>query len=77
MDGVGIIAQEILKNNGTIIGNWPTEGYEFQESKGLIDDNMFYGLAIDEDNQYELTDERIKLWCEQLLNSNELLALKK
>ena len=77
VDGVGIIAKEIIKNNGTIIGNWPTNGYEFQESKGLINETMFYGLAIDEDNQYELTDERIKLWCEQLLNSKELKDLLK
>jgi hypothetical protein len=38
---------------------------------------MFYGLAIDEDNQSELTDERIKLWCDQLLNSKELQGLVK
>tara|TARA_Y100001933_G_C18950921_1_gene543707 strand:- start:86 stop:610 length:525 start_codon:yes stop_codon:yes gene_type:complete len=68
VDGIGIIGKEILKNNGNIIGHWPTEGYEFQESKGLVSDNMFFGLALDEDNQYELTDERIKLWCDQLLN---------
>tara|TARA_B100000900_G_C20426139_1_gene652998 strand:+ start:390 stop:914 length:525 start_codon:yes stop_codon:yes gene_type:complete len=75
VDGMGIIAKEILKNKGTIIGNWSTEGYEFQESKGLINENTFYGLAIDEDNQPELTDERISLWVDQLLNSKELLSL--
>ena len=51
--------------------------YEFQESKGLINKNMFYVLAIDEDNQSELNDERIKLWCDQLLNSKELQGLVK
>ena len=77
VDGIGIIAKEILKNKGIIIGNWPTEGYEFQESKGLINKNMFYGLAIDEDNQSELTDDRINLWCDELLNSKELQGLVK
>jgi hypothetical protein len=38
---------------------------------------MFYGLAIDEDNQSELTDERINLWCDQLFNSKELQGLVK
>lgn len=74
VDGIGIIAEEILRNNGTIIGNWPTKGYDFQLSKGLINENMFYGLAIDDENQSEFTDERIDLWCEQLLNSKELFG---
>jgi hypothetical protein len=38
---------------------------------------MFYGLAIDEDNQSELTDERINLWCDQRFNSKELQGLVK
>ena len=75
VDGIGIIGKEILKNNGTIIGYWPNEGYEFQESKGLLNENMFYGLAIDEDNQYELTDKRIELWCNNILNSKEFKEL--
>ena len=36
---------------------------------------MFYGLAIDEDNQYELTDKRIELWCNNILNSKEFKEL--
>ena len=27
---------------------------------------MFYGLVIDEDNQYEQTDIRIEKWVEQI-----------
>lgn len=32
-----------------------------------IDQSHFVGLALDEDSQYELSDERIETWCEQIL----------
>jgi len=67
VDGIGIIANEIIKNNGKIIGEWPTKGYEFTKSKALKDENTFFGLALDEDNQYEKTDDRIKLWTEKII----------
>jgi len=66
IDGVGMLAEVIIENGGTIIGNWSTEGYDYEESKALLDDDTFYGLAIDEDNQDEMTHERIELWIKQL-----------
>ena len=71
VDGMGIIAKEIIKNNGKIIGEWPTIGYEFEESKALRNKNTFFGLAIDEDNQYEETDNRIKIWTKQIIEHLE------
>lgn len=63
IDGVGILADVILANGGKIIGHWPTEGYDYEISKAEIEGkNLFYGLAIDEDNQPELTEERIDAW---------------
>ena len=35
----------IIENGGKIIGHWPSEEYDFDESKGLISDDYFYGLA--------------------------------
>ena len=67
VDGMGIIAKEIIKNNGKIIGEWPTKGYEFEKSKALKDKNTFFGLALDEDNQYEETDRRIKIWTKKII----------
>lgn len=61
-DGVGILAKVILENGGNIIGNWSTEGYDYDESKADMGNGNFYGLLIDEDNQNELTSERIKGW---------------
>ena len=66
VDGVGIIAKEVLANGGTIIGNWPNEGYEFIESKASINENTLYGLALDEDNQDEYTYDRVKDWAKQI-----------
>jgi len=67
IDGVGILAEVILKNGGKIIGKWPTDGYEYEVSKAEIEgEDLFYGLAIDEDNQPELTEERIKTWLKML-----------
>ena len=42
--------------------------YEFNESLGLMNDDLFYGLVIDEDNQQDQTDQRIKKWVKQIKN---------
>ena len=67
-DGVGILAKEILKNGGTVIGYTDKdESYDFETTpKSIIKDDVFYGLCIDEDNQGELTQDRLKKWVEQL-----------
>ena len=61
MDAVGILEAKITERGGKTIGYWPTDGYDFSESKA-VQDGKFVGLAIDEDNQSELTEERIKSW---------------
>ena len=44
------------------------ESYQFDASKALTaDQKQFVGLALDEDSQYELSDERIATWIEQVL----------
>lgn len=60
-DGIGILAEVIIKNGGQVIGfTEKDDSYEFEDSKALVDDDTLYGLAIDEDNQPELTQERLK-----------------
>lgn len=44
-----------------IIGQTEADGYDFGDSQAIID-GKFIGLALDEDNQDDLTDERIKNW---------------
>jgi flavodoxin II len=50
------------------VGYWPNQGYDFIASKALTEDNSFFvGLSLDDENQYDLTDERIASWCNQLI----------
>jgi flavodoxin I len=67
-DGIGILAKVVLKNGGKVIGNWPREGYDYVGSKAALDENSFYGLPLDEDNEDDLTLKRCKEWVKQLKN---------
>ncbi len=66
VDGIGILGKIIEENGGYIMGLWPTEGYEFDESKGLYDETHFYGLALDFENQLDLNEDRLEQWVGQL-----------
>ena len=60
------LAEKAQASGATIIGYWPSKGYDFTESLALVSDNTFIGLPLDEDRQSELTDGRIDTWLEQL-----------
>jgi flavodoxin I len=64
-DAMGMLEEKISGLGGTTVGNWSTDGYDFNESKA-VKNGKFVGLALDEDNQSELTDERVKTWVAQL-----------
>jgi flavodoxin I len=64
-DAMGILEEKIAGLGGQTVGYWPTEGYEHTASQAMRD-GKFVGLAIDEDNQSELTSARIKTWVAQL-----------
>ena len=38
-----------------------------ESPNGYEDNKQFVGLALDEDSQYELSDERIATWVEQVM----------
>lgn len=65
VDSLDIIRQEIEQRGGKLLGQWPIKGYDFTDSKGYNGD-YFFGLALDEDNQADLTQARIRAWVEQL-----------
>lgn len=65
LDAMGIIYDRIKDKGATFVGAWPTEGYNFEASKGVVD-GKFLGLAIDEDNQKDLTEKRAADWVAQL-----------
>ncbi len=64
-NALGIIYEQAKKNGANIIGFTSTDGYEFEESKAVVD-GKFVGLVIDVDNQDDLTDERIQNWVEDI-----------
>lgn len=67
VDAIGLI-YEVLEDKGCeVVGKIPTDGYEYDESKAEID-GQFVGLPLDEENQSNLSDERITKWVEQLKN---------
>jgi len=66
-DGIGILGEVVVKNGGKVVGfTKKDDSYEFNTSKALFDENTFWGLCLDEDNQFDLTNERLKNWYEQL-----------
>ena len=51
--------------DANIIGQTSTDGYEFEDTTAIIND-QFVGLVLDEDNQSDLTDERIETWVNDI-----------
>ncbi len=64
-DALKVLADKVKELGGELVGMWPNEGYEFDDSAALMGDK-FLGLSLDEDNQSELTPERVKAWVAQL-----------
>ena len=72
LDALGMLYHQLKPTGAQFIGFWSTEVYEFERPKPLTEDGkMFVGLALDDVNQFEQTDERIAQWCEQILQEIE------
>ena len=65
VDGMGIIARAVKAGGGTIVGATSTEGITFDSSEA-VEGDRFVGLALDEDNQSELSADRIAAWVASL-----------
>ena len=67
-DAMGMLHESLLPMGCQRIGRWPNQGYEFNASKALTADGRhFVGLCLDDETQYELTDQRIDAWAKQIL----------
>ncbi|WP_347987315.1 flavodoxin [Methylomonas sp. AM2-LC] len=53
--------QVFYGHGADMVGRWSTEGYQFEHSKAIID-NQFVGLVLDQRGQPHLTDERLQIW---------------
>ena len=61
-----------MKDAGaSMVGFVDPSGYDFAESKSVLD-GKFCGLPLDEDNESDMTEDRVAAWCEQI--SGEGLA---
>ena len=65
VDALGILYEQVNQAGGHIIGFTSVEGYDHDESKAQIDDS-FVGLVIDEDNQDDLSQERVEKWIQAI-----------
>lgn len=73
LDALGYLHAKLQSIGANLVGYWPVEGYEFEASKALTaDGSQFVGLALDEENEFDLTEQRIANWCEQILNDFHL-----
>lgn len=67
-DALGYLHAQLVALGARAVGYWPAEGYQFEESKGLTEDgSQFVGLALDDENEFELSDARIEAWCAQVM----------
>lgn len=68
LDAMGMLFEKLQDKGAHFIGRWPNQGYNFTASKAQTADGQhFIGLALDEDSQYDQSDERIASWSQQIL----------
>ena len=65
LDSLCFLADKLLECGAQLLGMWPIDGYSFGKS-WAIRDGQFLGLALDEENQPELTEERLRRWLAQV-----------
>lgn len=65
-NAIGTLYNLCKEKGANIVGdNVSIDGYEFESSTAFVD-GKFVGLALDEDNQSELTSQRIDNWVESI-----------
>lgn len=64
-NGMGKLFELIKDKGSNFIGKWPIDEYDFSESLAVVD-GEFVGLALDEDNEPDLTDYRLTGWVKTL-----------
>lgn len=64
-DAMGMIYEMLQGKGVNFIGEWEPDDYDFSMSKALINGKLV-GLALDEDNEPDLTDYRLKKWIKKI-----------
>lgn len=65
-NAIGHIYEVVGKYN--VVGGVSADDYDYEESISVLN-GKFFGLAIDEDNESDKTDERIRNWVSGLKKS--------
>lgn len=65
MGALKILYDTVVNNDGKVIGVTETIGYKSTPQKYLVD-GKFPGLALDEDNESNLTHQRIEKWVTEI-----------
>ncbi len=65
-DGLKELYDLCIKEGANVVGRWETEGYKFESSKAVIS-GEFCGLVIDQENEGELTVNRVNEWVRKVL----------
>lgn len=73
-DAIGIIGRKLEERGAELVGFTDASDYEFDNSLG-VEDGVFLGLALDDDNQNNLTEERIDYWVDQLIEDFRLVQI--
>ena len=73
LDAMGYLWAKVCAQGAITVGYWPVSEFKFNQSKAMnADQQYFVGLAIDDENQFELTDKRISSWCAQVYKEFQL-----
>ena len=65
VSAMGELSNGLKGSGAAFIGRVPTAGYNFSDSEAVVD-GEFVGLALDDVNEEDKTDERIDAWIESI-----------
>lgn len=65
VDAMMELHEFVSERGAKVVGEWPTDGYEFDHSEAIVD-GKFVGLVLDLDNQSGLTEQRLDTWLAQI-----------
>jgi flavodoxin I len=66
-DGMGLLYSALEGKGFNPVGEFPVDGYGFDSSKA-VRNGKFVGVALDEDNESDLTEQRLNTWITGIIS---------
>lgn len=69
VDAIALLAEVVQEKGGKLIGAVPASDYDFEDSRALqgdVESGTLMGLALDVDNEEDLSEERTNRWVKQI-----------